>query len=463
MHSLLFILCIIISSCSVGPDYEEPQIYEDAQISQALKLNNNNLQIPQDWYKQFNDKTLDNLIKQALENNASVEQAAAKLRQARAVAAINKTEYLPMLNSQAGYNYEKASKNIGLAADSNFFQLGLDASWEIDIWGAGRRLNEQSFAQLQEASYSLRNVKVMIVAETANTYFLLKTALAQLQIAKNNLKLQQDIYKTVQEKYDAGLADDAALNQAKYVISTTQASVYPLEYQVEAYKNALAVLAGTLPDQLPKGLTSFSNNPVKKAAEYNMKTLYNLPADIIRTRPDVRAAERALAAQNAAIGQAVAQLYPNVTISGLFGFQSAAGSKLFNTQSQAYSYSPSITLPLFNWNKLQNNVKLQKYIKHEALANYRQTILSAVEELGNAMVSVQKEYAANDSQRKAVQQMRQTLQSMRQKYENGLIDFSQLLQTEQNLLTAENALAASNGNLYQNIIAFYKATGGGYN
>ncbi len=460
---ILILFCLAVTSCTVGPDYQEPSIFDDTQIKDSLKLTDTNtLRVSKDWYLLFNDETLNSLIAQALDNNPSVLQGIARLKQARTIVGINRVQYLPMLNASSGYDYAKASKNIGLAADSNFFQLGFDASWEIDIWGAGRRLNEQSMAQLQEALYNLQNIKVMIAAETANTYFSLKTSVEQLQIAKNNLKLQQEIYKTVKEKYASGLADETALNQAQYLIASTQAVIPATEYQLETYKNALAVLVGRLPDMLPDNITSTQNNIIKKAYKYDINSLYNLPASVIRNRPDVKAAERALAAQNAAIGQAVAELYPNVTLSAMFGLQSTAGSKLFNSSSQAYSYSPSLVLPLFNWGKLQSNVKLQQYIKEETLENYRQTLLSAVEDLNNAITAAQKEATKNKYLKKATANMRTALNNIRRKYENGLVDFSQLLQTEQDLLAAENTLAVSNGALYQNIIAFYKAAGGGY-
>ena len=393
---ILILFCLAVTSCTVGPDYQEPSIFDDTQIKDSLKLTDTNtLRVSKDWYLLFNDETLNSLIAQALDNNPSVLQGIARLKQARTIVGINRVQYLPMLNASSGYDYAKASKNIGLAADSNFFQLGFDASWEIDIWGAGRRLNEQSMAQLQEALYNLQNIKVMIAAETANTYFSLKTSVEQLQIAKNNLKLQQEIYKTVKEKYASGLADETALNQAQYLIASTQAVIPATEYQLETYKNALAVLVGGLPDMLPDNITSTQNNIIKKAYKYDINSLYNLPASVIRNRPDVKAAERALAAQNAAIGQAVAELYPNVTLSAMFGLQSTAGSKLFNSSSQAYSYSPSLVLPLFNWGKLQSNVKLQQYIKEETLENYRQTLLSAVEDLNNAITAAQKEATKN--------------------------------------------------------------------
>lgn len=454
---------VLLASCTVGPDYKRPDLYEDRQVAQSLKLSGDAARICKNWYEQFGEDKLNQLIVHALNNAPSVRIGIERLRQARSIAAINRTQYLPTLGADAKYDWSHASKNIGLAADTNYMQLGFDASWELDIWGAGRRLNEQSEAEFEQAVYNLRNIKVAITAEVANTYFQLKTAQEKLRIAKNNLALQRDIYQTVQQKYEAGIADTAAYNQARYVVETTKALIPQLEYQIEAYKNALAALVGTLPDQLPVTIADGGKNPVNTAYRFDTKKLYNLPSAIIRSRPDVQASERALAAQNAAIGQAVAELYPNVSITGLFGVQSKSGSKLFNSDSKAYGYVPSATLPLFNWGRLQNNIELQKEINAEALQNYRQSILNAVEELANATKAVESEYARNRAQRNAVYNMREVISAMKDKYDNGLIEFSDLLKSEQDLLEAQTNLAESNGAIYQNIIAFYKATGGGYN
>lgn len=454
---------VCLCSCTVGPDYIKNNIFNDQEIAKSLNLNGSNTIICQNWYEQFGDEKLNLLIIHALNNSPTIQAGIAKLRQARSVAAINRTQFLPSLNADSKYDWARASKNIGLSADTNYLQIGFDASWELDIWGAGRRLNEKSQAQFEESVYSLRNLKTVIIAETANTYFQLKTSQEQLQIAKNNLTLQRDIYNTVKQKYNAGISDKAAYNQAQFIVETTKALIPQLEYQIEAYKNALAVLTGTLPDNLTVNVQDTKNNPVKRAYKFDKKNLYDLPAGIIRSRPDVRAAERAVAAQNATIGQAVASLYPTINISGLLGLQSSAGSKLFNSDSKAYGYVPSASLPLFNWGRLQTNVQLQKEIKAETLQTYRQTLLNAIEELANAIKSVQSEYERNRAQRNAVYNMQEVISSMRDKYNNGLIEFSELLKTEQDLLQAQRDLAISNGAIYQNIISFYKATGGGFN
>ncbi len=459
---LLLSVSAIISSCTVGPDYKEPTIYEDKQIAEVLQLHNIDLKISQEWYKQFDDEKLNTLINYALLNSPDIMSAISKLRQARSLILINQTTFLPMLNLNAEYDYSKPSKNIGLVADTDYFQAGFDASWEIDIWGKGRRINEQNIAQFEQALYSLRNVKSVITAEVATTFFELKNVHENLRIAHENLKLQQDIFNTVSEKYKVGLTDKSAYNQAKYVLSNTKALIPSLETSEKSYINALAVLCGTLADRLPVIISEKDKNPLSRVYKYDLKTLYNLPASIIRTRPDVKAAERALAAQNAAIGQAVAELYPNISIGAMFGVQSKNISSLLNSNSNAYSYNPTLNLPLFNWGKISNNINLQKQIKEEKYQNLRKTLLQAVKDLNDAIISIQKELETNKAYRNAVYSMQQVLISMHDKYDNGLIEFSDLLQTQQNLLKAQTDLANSSANIFKNIVAFYKATGGGY-
>ena len=406
------------------------------------------MKISNDWYTGFDDEKLNTLINYALLNSPDVLSSIAKLRQARTLVLINRTNFLPMLNLGAEYDYAKPSKNIGLVGDTDYFQAGFDASWEIDIWGKGRRLNEQTMAQFEQELYSLRNVKSLIAAETATSFFELKNVHENLRIAKQNLKLQQDIFNNIAQKYNAGLTDKSDYNQAKYILDTTKALIPSLESNEKNLKNALAVLCGTLPDRLPVVISQIDSNPLNRVYKYNLNTLYNLPASIIRTRPDVKASERALSAQNAAIGQAVAELYPNVSLSAMLGVQSTNLSSLFNSDSKAYSYNPALNLPLFNWNKLTNNVDLQKQIKQQAYQNYRKTLLQAVEELNNSIIAVQKELERNKALRNAVYNMQEALTSMRQKYDNGLIEFSSLLQTQQNLLKAQTDLADSSANIF---------------
>ena len=462
MRKTWLFLTLSLISCTVGPDYKKTSVFEDTQIASALKLKQTDLKITKDWYTVFHDDTLNLLIDKALKSNTNVLSALDNLRQARTMAQIAKAEYLPLFNATSSYDYTKASKNIGLAADTDYFSLGFDASWEIDLWGKGRRLNEQRKAQFEGALYSLHNVQNLITAEIASTYFSLQTLRRQRQIALDNIALQNDIFKTIESKYQSGIADESAYRQSAYLREKTKALVFGLEQQIKGAENALAVLTGQLATTAENTYQT-KNNPVLRVYAYPIKNLTDLPADIIRTRPDVRAAEQALVAQNAAIGEAISDLYPNISISALFGWQANNISDLIKPSSKAYGYNPSAVLPLFHWGALENAAELEREKMSQTYQNYRQTILQSVEELANTITNLRKEYQANRAKQNAFYNMQKAYLAMKEKFNSGIIEYASLLEIQQDLLEAETDVAASNGAIYQKIIAFYKATGGGYN
>lgn len=460
MRKLAVLLSFTAAACTVGEDFSRPALYNDSVIKQELALKNGT-QPSKSWYALFGDEQLNILIEQGLKNSTDIEQAIAILRQARAELKISQAGFLPQINARGGYNYQKNSKNIGPTADTHYYNAGFDASWELDIWGKGRRQDEAAAAMLKAEEYSLNQVKNVVAAEIASDYVNLKLAVEKLRIAKQNLALQRDIFGVVKSKYQSGLTDDIAYNQAEYLLNSTETQIPQLQSQVEQYKNALAVLSCVLPSQLP--LDSEKRSPIfSNAYQYNIKAMYNLPASVIRQRPDVAAAEQNLAAQNALVGAAVADLYPNVSISALWGYAASSGNSLFNSKSQGYSYEPLLSLPLLDWNRLQNQLNKQKYQKQEAFAVYKKTVLTAVGELKNAMANVQNELKRNRLQNRALANMNKVVAASSEKYRSGLIEFSDFLTMEQNRLQAQNSSLESKAGIFQNLIAYYKASGGGY-
>lgn len=457
---LIGILLICCSGCTVGRDYQQADVFSDQEIASKLDLTGKSQAVLKDWYKSFHDDNVNFLVEQALSRNADILSALEKLRQARTASKISKVQYFPMFDIKSGYDYMKASKNI-ISADSDNFLIGFDASWEIDIWGKGRRLNERKRAEFQSARYSLQNIKNVMTAEVVSTYFSLKTLEEQRRIAHQNLQLQGLILATMKQKYQSGLVDAGAYHQASYLYEKTKAMIPSFDEEITAQKNALSVLIGQLPNKDLNLKTK--TNPIGKAYHYQTKNLFDLPIDIIRTRPDVKAAEESLKAQNAAIGAAIADLYPNVSLSALFGLAAKNASDLFTKSSQTYGYEPSVLAPIFHFGQLQNAVVLAREKKAEVYQDYRKTILESTAELANAMTMVQKEYEANKSKQQAALHARQAFEAMHKKYDSGLIEYSTLLESEQDLLSAELDLAVSNGAIYQKLIAFFKATGGGYN
>lgn len=455
---------LLLSSCSVGPDYHTPQFYSDDELQTSLNLSNiKSQEVKTDWYEDFGDNTLNNLVERGLQSNPNAKAAVERLHQARQNLKINRVKYLPTVDLDGSYHKNQASKNIGEALDSDYYQSGIDASWEIDIWGAGRRLTESSQAMLQAVTADLDNVKLSLTAEIINSYISLRTVQEQLHIAKQNLSLQKEIYQMVKDKYDAGLSDEIAYNQAKYAVEYTNTLIPDLQYQEEVYKNSLAIMLGLLPSELNLELVYQADNLAAKRFEFDLQKLYDLQISVVRNRPDVRASEQMLISKNANIGYAMAQLYPNVSISGFFGYQSSNLSKLVMGESSVYSFAPSIALPIFHWGALTNNVELQKYAAQEALYDYQQSLLNAAGEIKNTIAGINQEYNKNQSSYHAQEAQKQVMTLTLNKYQNGLIEFSDLLTTEQQLLNAQLDLIESNGKIYQNITFFYKAVGGGYN
>lgn len=451
----------LLAACSVGPDYKRPEFWDNQALESSLGIVKNDYPVSIFWYQAFGDETLNWLVGEALRNSPNVKSALSRLHQARYSLNINRVSYWPTLDANGVYNYAYAPKYAELGDKTSYFRGGLDASWEIDIWGGGRRQTESYMALYRAAADNFNDVLLSMTAEVANTYVLMRTMQEKLRISNENLKLQQDILATVQAKYRSGLADDAALNQAEYAVQTTKALIPDLEYQENAYKNALAILLGRLPGSV-EGLEPSEKNLVSVTFNFDLNRLAEFPLESVRERPDVRAAENMLVSKNADIGRAVAAMFPSVSISAALGWQGHLFRDLGRSENAAYGYTPAVSLPIFHWGALMNQVKLSKSVKEEYVYSYQSALLNAVEEIKNSMTAVDREYEKNTALQKSASSMKKVLSSMRTKYKEGLIEFSDLLSTEQRLLDAQNNLAASRGAVYQKIIGFYKAVGGGY-
>lgn len=457
MRKKIIILATFLlgTSCTLGPDYETPTIYSDAIMQNELELKKGS-RLPNDWYKNLSDDYLQNLIEKGLKNNPDIVTAKARLKQARLTAKVNGSDYLPQISATGGYNYEKGSENIKYSQDIHYYQAGFDASWEIDIWGKGRRQSEADEANVQAQKYNLSNIKTVIAAEIASNYIRLMQNKANLRKAKQNADLQKQIVETVKREYQSGMGDAAAYNQAEYLLQTTLASIPQYENNVEIYKNALSVLTGFLPSE---------NNVPERSELLNGKyadmtnEMRNLPASVIRLRPDVAAAEQKFKAQNALIGKAIAELYPDVSVSGFFGYSSQGGKDLFSSASEGYNYTSIFKLPLLDWNKLQNNVKIQEQEKNIALADYKQSVLNAVREIKNAFSNYKSALDSYHNKSKALNSMQKVNDIMLKRYHSGLIKFSEVLDSQQNLINAQDDVINARAQVSISIISYYKASG----
>lgn len=450
-----YAIILICASCTLGPDYVSPDVYTETIMQNELKLFKNG-KIPDKWYKKWGDDNLRNLIELGLKSNSDITTAVAHLKQSRLTAQINRADYLPQVGAKGEYEYQKGSKDIEYAQNADYYNVGFDASWEIDIWGKGRRQSEADIANIKAGEYNLQNIKTMVAAEIAVDYVNLLQNIINLRTAKKNAEMQKQINNKVEREYQNGLSDETAYNQSQYLLQTILSEIPEYENNIEVYKNTLASLIGVLPSQISVSDTSFlSHNKFYSVS----KDMNNLPISVIRLRPDVLAAEQKLKAQNALIGKAIAELYPDLSISGVFGYSSSKGKKLFSSASEIYGYSPILNMSILDWNKLENNIEFQKIEKEVAYLNYKQTVLNALTELKNAFTAFNTATSVYNNKVKAQNNMQKVVNLTLKRYESGIAEFSELLTAEQNLLQAQKDVTNAQAQRVLSAVAFYKASG----
>jgi NodT family efflux transporter outer membrane factor (OMF) lipoprotein len=298
---------------------------------------------------------------------------------------------------------------------------------------------------------------VSLSSEVALNYVSLRTLQERLAVAERNLALQTETLSLLQSRYDAGFVDSLALNQERYTIERTKAEIPPIRVSIEAKMNALSLLTGSLPGSLEEMLGQRKPLPWLEGAR-----LVGIPANSLRQRPDIKASERRLAAQLARIKTAEADLLPRFYLAGSIGLESLTGGSLFSGDSFGYSFGPRVTLPIFHGRAIRNNIEVQRERAEQLLAAYEKTVLAAAAEVRDALVSGTQEMTRNASLRAGAEAARAALDVARDKYNNGLTDFGNMIASQQALLALEEDVAVSNGQVISNMVRVYKAMGGGW-
>ncbi len=306
-------------------------------------------------------------------------------------------------------------------------------------------------------SLIFRDVQVSLLAEVALNYIDVRSFQSRLRIAEGNTNLQEETYKLVKSLFGTGLTSGLELKEAESNLANTESQVPPLKTGLSKAMHRLAVLIGQKPGMLDDFLVQSGAIPVAPP-----KTAIGIPADLMRRRPDIRQAERELAAQTARIGVAVADLYPRFTLNGVLSFQATEASNLFTTLSRTLSLGPSFQWNIFNSGSVRNNITVQNERQKQALLSYEQSVLTALEEVENALVAYARELDRNQSLRRAVAASRESVRLAETMYKDGLRDFSHVLNTQQGLFSQEDQLAESDAEITGNLIRLYKALGGGW-
>lgn len=410
------------------------------------------------WWNSLGDQTLTDLIYQALQNNKDLTSARARVTEARAALGISKAALLPWLDNVDSWTYADPTKNgANPGGNSNTYRLGIDASWEIDIFGGQRANVRAGEADLAATYAALHNSWVTLSSEVALNYLTLCTLHERLRIADQNLALQTNTLEMLQSQYDSGLTDALALSQAQYTVEQTKASIPPIKASIEESMNALAILTGAVPGSLEELLSV--SKPIPKPDPVN---LVGIPAETLRRRPDIRAAEMELVAQVARKESAKADIYPKLHLLGSIGLESISTGSLFSSDSYGFSIGPRISWPIFHGGAIRKNIQVQTAREEQYLAAYEQTVLNAVAEVRNALTANTQERDRNNSLVKGVEAARVAVEVAEDKYRNGLSDFNNVITAQQALLSLQDQFVISEGQMTSNIVQIFKALGGGW-
>ncbi len=468
--ALMTVPLLILTGCTVGSDYQSPKPSLPAKFSEpaASGTLNNSTSVPLDkWWTAFQDQSLDALMSEASSHAPNLAMADARIREARALRRIANADKYPTLDASGFYSRNHGSLNVpigippgglGPEQDSDLWDAGFDASWEIDVFGSIKRRVESATAALQAELAARQDIALSLFAEIARNYIELRSLQRQLSIIRDDLSVQSTTLSLVQAQFAAGLSSSRDVASAKANVSSAEALIPPLISDQHAAIYRIAVLIGRNPEDLLAELSVSSSNQTVAAPDVPV----GLPSDLLRRRPDIVVAERQLAAATARIGAAKADLYPHFYLTGLAGLESLNFGSLFNIASGYYDVGPGITWKVFDAGKIRAQVLAERARTDEAAAAYQTTVLNALKEVETALVAYGQAKARHDSLASEIAADRTNLDLAHQLYDRGIEDFFPVLDAENNLDTAEYDLAASDRETDTSLIALYKSLGGGW-
>jgi NodT family efflux transporter outer membrane factor (OMF) lipoprotein len=461
LTAFLAVVALLGGCATVGPDYETPEIksppdWHSAENGGLTKKASDPRELAK-WWTTLNDPILSGLIERAAANNLDVKEAIARVNESRARLGIARASYFPTVDGSASGMVNRSSEDTGTGRETESYSAGLDASWEIDFFGGVRRSVESANATLAANEASLNDIMVTLLADIALNYIDVRTYQSRLATAEANLKAQEETYQLTKARYDAGFEDELAIQQAKYNIESTRSDMPTLRSGLEALLNRLAVLLGQSPGTLHIELAEYRPVPVPPT-----EVAVGVPADSLRRRPDIRKAERTLASQNSQIGVATAELYPKLTLGGSIGLDSLTAGGLLNTGHYSYRYGPRLSWAVFQAGAIRKNIAAQTAIKEQYLFQYESAILTALEDVENALTNFAQEQERRESLKKAAAAAEKAMSLAQDKFQEGLVDFGDVLEAQRSLLSFQDQLAQSNGAVTANLVSLYKALGGGW-
>ncbi|MBI4528854.1 MAG: efflux transporter outer membrane subunit [Deltaproteobacteria bacterium] len=465
---------LLAGGCAVGPNYQRPDLPVPSNWKEAQEdgINTRAAELKR-WWTSFNDPLLISLVERAVRSNLDLRLAEARIRETRASRAVTAVGAWPTVDVSGSYSRRRNSKNAlafpsqggggsssllgGKVLEHDLFAAGFDASWEIDVFGGVRRSVEAADATIEAKVEDLRDVLVTLLGDVARNYIDLRGLQRRLEVARANLDAQQDALNLTEVRFQSGLASGLDVAQAEAQVKTTTAQIPTLESSIKQTAYRLDMLLGLQPGSLWDELSKQA--PIPRLPP---EVFVGLPSELLRRRPDIRRAERQLAAGTAQIGAAMADLFPKFSLTGMAGLQSFSATDWFTGRSRFWSIGPTIRWPIFEAGKIRANIEVRNAQQEQALRTYEKTILTALQDVETALVNYSKEQVRHRSLMEAVAANRRAVEIANELYLSGLSDFLNVLDARRSLYSSENDLAQSEAIMVSNLVSLYKALGGGW-
>lgn len=455
----LCVLSAIPTACTVGPTYTRPETTTSptwAGLKETADLSGRPVARPAEvaaWWTAFGDATLTSLVERAAAENLDLAVAESRVRQARASIDAAAAGLSPTVDTSASA-VRSRSKGGGTG---NQFRAGFDASWEIDVFGGIRRGVEAARADERAAVEDWRDARVTVVAEVGTTYLDLRGAQRQLVIARENLAAQTETLAVTRQRFDAGYVTGLDVANAESQVAGTQSRIPSLESQIQTSMYALGVLLGRDPGALIDELTTASSIPTPPA-----EVPVGLPSDLLLRRPDIRAAEERIRSATARVGVATADLYPKFSITGSLGVSSGNVQGLGSLANRYWSIGPGVSWPLLDGGRIRANIRVQEALAGEQGLAYKRTVLVALRDVETTLMAFQKEQQRRIALQDSVAAARRAVDLARLLYTEGKTDFLNVLSAQGQLFASEDSLVQSERAVSTNLVALYKALGGGW-
>jgi multidrug efflux system outer membrane protein len=467
-QSLALKVCLFLTTstgCMVGPNFERPQVEVPANWAWSTSTPTSQPATPAEkdlahWWRVFEDPTLTSLVERAVQSNLDLKQAEARIRQARAARGVAVSGMGPTLDTTGSFRRSRSPETTSSGTEgviSNQYQAGFDAGWELDIFGGVRRGIEAADADLQAAVETRRDVLVTLTAEVARNYIDLRAFQQRIAISLTNLKAQQHSAGLTCQRFEAGFVSGLDVANAQAQVASTAAQIPLLEASAQQSIYSLSVLLGQEPAALIQELSPASAIPPAPPS-----VPVGVPSDLLRRRADIRRAEAEIHAATARIGVATADLFPRFTLSGSAGLQASDLGSWFSWASRLWSFGPSFGWRAFDTGRTLSTIELQKALEEQSLIVYQKTVLTALQEVENVLVASGKEQEHRQALVAAVAANRKAVDLATQLYVEGQTDFLNVLQAQRSLYASEDTFLQSTQTVSTNLVALYKALGGGW-